>query len=276
MAIKLSRVDGFSFAGVTVDNSNDIYLLDVDRPTTPELRYTEFIVPNRHGSSRYDDSYANNEVTVVVGILTKTAEECREKIRNLLSPMIRKESKLIFADEPTLFYNAKIYNAIPTKETDVFTELTIIFHASAFKYELYTDARDMIIDESYNTIISNVDGVLINTAIWQDVASSTFKQLINNGNYETLPIIAITGTAQKISLTFTDTAFSFVNLNNETVFIDSEKMIAYTVNGDKKVSRLTNFNGLFPAITTGVNDVSISGTNFNADVEVQYRNTYIV
>lgn len=275
-SIKLSRIGGFSFCGVSVDNKNDIYLLDVDKDATPELRYNEFIVPGRHGSSRYDDSYADRNIKVVVGIYADTVEERKAKIRNLISNWIQKEGKLIFADEPTLFYNAKFYNAIPIKETDVFTELTIIFKASPFKYELYDDARDMIIDETYDLIINSLDGVLINTSIWRELTAPTFKQLINNGNFETSPIIEIAGTAQKISLTFNDVAFAFNGLSNETVFIDTEKMIVYTINGNKKVSRLTNFHGNFPKIKTGVNDVNITGTNFNVDIEIKYRNTYIV
>lgn len=274
--ILLSSIEGFSFCGVEVNNTNGIYLLDVSRNSAPELKYNEFIVPNRHGNYRYDDSYSNQDIIVVIGIEADTVQERKVKIRNLISSWIQKEGKLIFNDEPTLFYNAKFYNAIPTQETEMLAELTITFNASPFKYELYTDARDMIINETYNTIINDMDGVLINTALWQDVNTSTFKQVINNGNYETLPIISITGTAQKISLTFADTAFAFVGLNNETVFIDSEKMIVYTLSGEKKINRLTDFNGLFPTIKTGVNDVSISGTNFDVDIEIKYRNTYVV
>ena len=274
--IKLSRVGGFSFAGVTVDNTDDIYLLDVDKDATPELRYTEFIVPKKHGSSRYDDSYADREISVVIGVYANTKEERKAKIRNLIAPMLSKEGKLIFADEPTLFFDAKIYNAIPTKETNIFTELTIIFNASPFMYGLYGDGRDLIINETYNLIIENMNGVLINKALWADVTTNTFKQLINEGNYETLPIIAITGTAQKISLAFDNDAFAFVDLVDETLFIDTEKMIVYSLNGAKKVSRLTSFNGEFPKIHTGINDVVISGTNFNVDIQVEYRNTYVV
>lgn len=271
MSIKLSRIGGFSFKGLTVDNTDDIYLLDVDKDTTPTLRYTEFIVPRRHGSSRYDDSYASREIAVVIGVYADTVQERKVKIRKLIAPMIGKEGKLIFNDEPNLFFNAKIYSAIPTVETDIFTELTIIFNADPFMYELYTYIESL----HDNNLIEDADGVLINkTEVTTKVA--TTKQISNKGNFEAMPLIILDGSATKVTVTIGDYALAYNGLVNEKVYIDTEKMIVYTDNGVKKVSKLTNFNGKFPIIPVGLSEVKINGTGLNLSVEIKYRNTYTV
>lgn len=269
---------GITFNGITIHNNWDLQsepysLLDVSEPATPRLAYTEITVPKRDGSKRIGDRRENKQIDVVIEVRGDVATNTRL----LLEKWAIGEGKLIFIKRPTLFYYAGIFEEVTKAEMpDGTYQLTVIFNASPFMYELYTDARDLITNETYGIITEDADGILTNTAIWQDITVSKFKQLVNTGNQATMPIIAITGTATRIAMTFDDVAFSFNGLSNETVFIDTEKMICYTVTGDKKVSKLTNFNGLFPPLKVGTSDIVISGTSFDVDIEVKYRNTYIV
>lgn len=273
---EFSRVRGFIFNGVTIDNyaDNDIYLLDVNRNATPALTRYDFIVPKRHGSISYNNRYEDKYIDVVIGIYAKTVQERRQKQRNLLQNFIDVEGKLIFLDEPNLFYIAKVYDEIQVQEGDVFTEIGISFKCSPFMYELYDDLRDYTINQL--TMVVDDLGVLVNRAYWDDITSSTIKQIENTGNYEAQPTIEIEGNATLLQMQFGDVQFTFNNLNSETIFIDCEKMIVYKIQDNKKVSALQRFYGIFPVIPVGESDVVINGTNLNLNITVDFKNTYIV
>lgn len=270
---------GLTFNGVEIKNKWDLQgenysVLDVNEPATPRLNYTEFIIPRRNGVKRVADRYENKQIEVVIEV---RGQDPTANMRALLENWVGIESKLIFSKSPHLFYYAEIFEEIGKEEmSDGTFQLTVLFEASPFMYELYTDAREIITNDTYNLITNDADGILTNTAIWQDITGITFKQLLNNGNHDTMPIIAISGTATKVTCIMDDVEFAYNNLNNETVFIDSEKMICYVVAGNKKVSKLPNFFGIFPAIKKGINEVTISGTKMNVEIEVKYRTTYIV
>jgi len=190
-----------------------------------------------------------------------------------LAQWIDKEDKLMFDDRPGLFYNAKIFSSVTLDNQGIFTELTIIFIASYVMYELYDDLRDYTV----NQLTMAVDDMtmLVNRALWSDITVSQIKQINNAGNFESQPIVELTGTATLITMQIYDKAFSFNSLANESVFIDTEKMIVYKIINNKKVSVMQRFTGLFPTIPTGLSDVIIGGTALNLSITVDFKNTYI-
>ncbi|HCT64467.1 MAG TPA: hypothetical protein DIC60_04235 [Lachnospiraceae bacterium] len=273
-----SRVKGFTFNGTVVDNSldNGIYLLDVNKDATAELLYTSFEIPNRDGTLTISNRYENKLITVTIGIYATTVQERRNIERELIKNMVGVEGKLIFLDEPTFFYKAKIFGAIGRTEGDVFTEIQIPFLCSPFLYELYDDSRDYTINQLANTTIDELDGLLVNKAAWQNITARTVKTIVNTGNYKALPTILISGTADLVTIRIEDTAFSVANVNG-IVYVDCDKMICYTISGSTKTSKLTDFTGLFPTVKVGSNAIIIDGTSVDLqEVTINYPNTYIV
>lgn len=274
----LSRIKGFSFNGIVVNNTldNGIYLLNVNKNAVPELLYTSFNIPNRDGTLTVSNRFENKNITVTIGIYATTVTERRSIERELIKNMVRTEGKLIFLDEPTLFYKAKIYGAIGRTEGDVFTEIQIPFLCSPFMYELYDDLKDYTVNQLSDTAIDNIGGLLINKSAWQNITARTVKTVVNGGNYKSLPTIEIVGTANLLTMQINDIAFSIANVNG-TVYVNCEKMICYTQSGNTKISFLKNFTGSFPFISTGENTVIIDGSSLNlTEVTVEYPNTYIV
>ncbi|MGE4213654.1 MAG: distal tail protein Dit [Anaerotignaceae bacterium] len=277
MAI-LSRIKGFLFNGMEVNNSldNGIYLLDVNKDATAELLYTSFDIPKRDGTLTLENRYENKVITVTVGIYAKSVTERRNIERNLIKNMVGIEGRLIFLDEPTLFYRAKIYSGIGRTEGDVFTEIQISFLCMPFLYELYDDSRDYTINQLANTTVESLSGLLVNKSAWQNITARTVKIIVNSGNYKALPTILISGTADLVTVQIEDTAFSVANVNG-IVYVDCDKMICYTVSGSTKTSKLTDFTGSFPIVKVGSNAVIIDGTSLNLlEVTINYPNTYIV
>lgn len=279
---KLTRVRGFAFGTVKVDNlkfdlQNNIYLIDVKRPAAPVRTRYDFVVPNRNGSQTFNDRYDDKYIDVVVGIHDNNIQARRTRQREFLSKIVGRKSRLVFLDEPNLYYEAEVIDGIDASEDEVFTEITIHFKCSYCMYEFLGDANDIIAaDADFTT--DELD-LITNTQEWMNINTLTYKMIENTGNEEATPFLTITANTACTSIIIDNGINSFTLSNlaaGETVFIDSEKMIVYTKNGDEKVSTMTRFSGKFLKVQVGESMITISGASFNINLSFQYRNTYIV
>jgi predicted phage tail component-like protein len=275
--IKFHRCGGFAFNNVLVDNTNDIYLLDVVRNATPVKTRYDFIVPKRHGSRTINNRYEDNYIDVIIGFYDVDIEQRRIKQRALLADVININSRLIFLDEPNLFYNAEVVDAIEINETEVFTEATIHFKASFCKYELIGDASDYITSNA--NFVTDEFNVITNSLAWENINALTLKPITNNGNFEASPLIEIYANTACTSV-IVDNGINSFTLSNltigETIFVDTEKMIVYKIVDNAKVSVMQRFTGQFITIPIGARTITIKGTSFNINISVNFRNTYIV
>lgn len=271
------RIGEMSFCGVKIDNKtydiNAYKLLDVDKPASPSMTFREYIVPNKHGSKRYDNRYEDLPITIVIGVSGSSVEK-QTKITALLQQWINREGQLSFSDRPNLFYIAKFFDMSTSDNEGLFTKLTIKFTASFCMYEFYDDLRDYTVNELAMTV-DDME-MIFNRSKWDDLVTYQVKQINNTGNFGASPLIELTGSATLITIGILDKIFSFNNLLNETVFIDSENMVVYKMVGNKKTSAMQRFTGLFPIIPVGISDVTISGIAFNLSITIDFKNTYIV
>ena len=276
MASGLSRIHWFSFAGVKVTNLdfnlNTPKLVSVSKPVSPKMTYFEFNAPKRNGSRYSSNRYEDLDIKVTIGV-HGTAQERQTNITNLLQQWIGKEDKLIFSDRPNCFYKARFYDSCTTKDSGTFTEVTISFIASYCMYELYDDLRDYMVRNL--TMTADSIGALVCRSVWQGITSYTTKTITNTGNFESQPLIEISGTATLFTLEVNNKEFSISNLNCLT-YVDTENMNVYKIVNNQKVSILQQFRGLFPTIAPGENSVFIGGNALNVDVTVDFKNTYIV
>lgn len=272
----LSRIGSMSFAGVEITNLDfnlkTPKLVSVDRPSTPNMLYSEFTAPYRHGSRYYDNRYEDLEIKVIIGIYGEVKER-QNTITSLLQQWLGKEDKLIFGDRPNLFYKARFYKSVPSKDQGVCTEITITFIASYCMYELYDDLRDYTVDELIMTVDSI--GTLVCRAVWQGITGYTTKSITNSGNFGAQPLIEINGTATLLTIEVNNVAFSLSSIDT-TIYIDCENMNVYKINNNKKISVLPQFKGGFPTIPPGKSTVFINGTDLNIDLTIDFKNTYIV
>lgn len=272
----LHRAKGFLFNTIKVDNTNDIFLLDVVRNATPNKTRYDFIVPKRNGSKTFNNRYDDNYIDVVIGFYDVDIEQRRIKQRNLFKNMVEINSMLIFLDEPSLFYNAEVIDTIEITEDVAFTIATVHFKASFCKYELLGDANDIITNNA-NFVTDDFD-VITNSLAWENINALTLKPITNNGNFEASPIIEIYANTACTSVIIDNGVNSFT-LNNlilgETIFVDTEKMIVYKIVDNVKQSVMTRFTGQFITIPVGASTITIQGTSFNVNVSVDFRNTYI-
>lgn len=275
--MKLSRVGGFTYNGTSVDNSNDIYLLNVVRDITPNLLYSNVIVPKRHGSMKYENRLEDRQIEVDIGIYATNPTARRRKVRELLKHFeIGTEGKLVFHDESTVYHLATIYKKVEAKETEVFTELKITFTCKPLKYVFDNDTGELSVRTP--GVIEGISGTMEVKGSFTGVGTQTIGRLNNLGNYEATPIIKLSGSASNVSIQIGNMAFSITNLlSNQEVYVDTERMVCYYFDGTRNRSKLADFYGVFPVIKPGFNDIVIDGRNLvNVGVDVAYHHTLII
>lgn len=273
--IFLSKIEGFSFDGTHISSIEGVFLKAVEKNLTPALRHKTFVVPKRHGSYKHKDSYEDIKIRVTLIVDASREQDKKLIARKLISPWLSKKGRLIFDDEPTLFYEGEILDQVEFKEENLFDEISIIFTCSPFKYEIYQSARDISLLQARGMSIKNMEGMRIDCASWNNITTNISKPILNSGNFEALPLIKISGTASNISMTFKEHSFNLVN-QSTTTYIDSEKMIVYQISNGKKVSKLIDFYGNFPKIPVGESSVSIAGSSMNISIEVLFKSPYLI
>ncbi len=249
MATKLHRSGGFIFDNFKIDNTYNIYLLDVVKNATPtKIRY-DYIVPGRNGSSSWHNRLDDNYIDVVVGIYDININERRSKQNKVIKNIVNKKARLLFLDNTGQHYIAEVIDAIEETETEVFTQLTIHFKCSWCKYGL---ERNIILNNGIN-------------------------KMYNLGNYEADNIIEITANTncEKIIIDNGINSFTLNNiLQDEKIIVDSENMVVYKIVDGIKQSILTRFTGKFIKIPLNISNLTLSGRNYNATVTVKYNYIY--
>jgi len=280
--IKVSRRKGFTFGTARVtskkqEDESGIYLLDVKYDASPDMTYFEFNVPGRNGSSYYGNKYEDKKIAVKVGIYARTVAQRRQMQRELLSGIVGRKSRLVFLDEPNLFYEANCFDAIGISEGQAATEISITFNCSYCLFEFTGDATDIITADA-NYTVDELD-IITNSQDWGTINSLTYKMISNNGNYEAKTFITITANTNCTSLSLNNGVNSFTLSNlvqGEVIFIDSEQMIVYKIVNNEKVSVMDRFTGKFLSVPTGESMITINGTSFDAGIVFEFKNTYIV
>lgn len=254
----LSRVGGMRFNQMLINNQDDIYLVSVERSAITE---------------KVNGKYVDKKITCTIGIYATTVLERRTKQRELLKNIVNQKGRLVFLDDVNLFYDAEVLDEVQVVEDTVFTLLTITFTCNPIMYEFTNDLRDLFVDELLMPL-DELD-IIVNHYYWNGITTRTVKEITNQGNYITKPVIEIDGMAELVTVQIGGTSFSFSNLVGN-IYIDCEKMVVYKMVDTKKVSVLPQFRGGFPYIDVGMNDVTIDGRNMNLALTIDYRNTYIV
>lgn len=249
--IRLDRSGGLKFGSAVINNTNGVYLMRVERPSTPTLSKFEVSAPMRDGNLYYEDRYLDKEIIVTIGVYDEDISTRRQIQRDITMALISGEDRLYFNDEPFMFHIGRVYEQVTSNEGDFLTELEFKFLCKPFKYE----------DTSNNTS-------------WSNITTLTTKLLTNTGNHKAKPIIKVSGTAKSLTIQIHELEFTLADVTT-TVYIDVENMNVYTMSGDKKIPVVHMFSGKFPFIPPGNSVIRINGLDFNVTVTVSYLNTYL-
>lgn len=250
--MRLSRSEGFTFGTIVVNNrdNNGVYLSGVEKPSTPTLTRYDVISPGVDGSTSYKNRYEDKKITLTVSIYKEKIEERRMVQRSITRGLLSGQDRLYFHDDPTRYHLAEVFDEVEVSEEDFFTELKFTFKCDPFIYDSDTSSK------------------------WTGITSERIVTVVNNGNFEAFPIFKIEGVATNLTISIGGKAFSLSNIKAAT-YVDVKNMNVYIVENGTKKSTLQTFQGIFPKIPEGSNQMKISGTGLNVSVDVQFANTYI-
>lgn len=147
--------------------------------------------------------------------------------------------KVVFSNEPDLYYNYAIYKQIDFTKLIRFKKATITFHTQPFKYS------DSESEKTFDLSSGSGESVYIR----------------NNGNFYSKPTLTIRG-AGSIDLYINNRQILTLNLSaaGQTIIIDSEAMNAYNADRSALLNRLVAGNYDDVILKVGKNDISYIGS----------------
>ena len=220
-------------------------------PMLPKLRVSEISIPSKSSTYKFTDGYEDRTIRLVFKIIDKNFIEKRNRIRSIAQWLTGK-GKLIFDYEPEKYYKAEVFSGItPTIDPTVDTfEVTFLCEPFALA--------------EYENVVAK-----------DNITTTDTLTAINNGTYESNPMIEITGTAESITIASSGGSFAISTIDAKTI-IDCENMLCYTVDGlGQKANKLIDFTGAFIKLEPGMTNVDISGVNLNVSVTIKNRDTYL-
>lgn len=235
---------GFSFNG-TPSSDYGIIMKSKNRPVMPQMRQTYETVFGRDGTYDFSDGTVEDRIIEVeCSFISASVSSLRQTLRNISSWLHEKDKKqLIFNDDSSFYYMARVANQIDFEQTATMGTFTIIFRCEPFAYSttLSTDTT------TYTTATINSNFILINGA-----SAASF------------PIIKITSaTARTVTLSFTNSTLgqtitlTNVPISTSQLLIDCDKKQAYTV-GTPNVNRLSLTTGDFVTLRGGSNSMNFT------------------
>lgn len=208
------------------DEIQGLMICELPPIAKPKMRVEETIVDGVDGSFIEELGYESYNKTVKIG-LTKNYD-----IDEVID-YFNGEGHLILDNENDKYYKAKIIDSIDYERLLRFKTADVKFRVQPFKY-------------------SNEEGIKT-----FNIAEKTSVNVYNNGNYESKPIIKITGSGTIEFKQEGITIFTYTFPTDDTyVVIDSDKQDAYV----GSILKNRSMNGEFPILKMGKNVISWTGT----------------
>lgn len=246
----------FKFNGIKSSDKN-IVLKEYKPIFLPALNIEYEQVPGRHGSIEFNDNTRQDIVIEAdIAILGDSKTEVMANAR-AVEHWLSQKGQLSFWDEPQRFYIGRIVNQIPLERTAVWGNVTLLFRCEPFAYLIKSMADEIVLNDD----IPICEQITLDraTAV-HTITGPAIIQVENNGAFDLQPFMKIEGS-------FTNLAIGSLIINkplqNDTLYIDNENVLVYTIEAGTRVNWLPYVSGDVLRLAHGVNDVQISGTNLN-------------
>lgn len=138
---------GFTYNSKHSYNDYGIIAKSVNRPLLPNLIKKEVITSGKSGSWDFNSNqYENRIITVDISNIETSIENLRINARNLASWLSQTSYKqLIFDDEPTKYYLAKVYSAVDFENIKRLGKGKITFECQPFAISTVAKSQTIIV-----------------------------------------------------------------------------------------------------------------------------------
>ncbi|MED0676993.1 distal tail protein Dit [Aneurinibacillus thermoaerophilus] len=258
----------FTYKGISA-RSMGVRIQSKKRPLLPNIRQEYEDIPGRHGSYSFSDGTLE-DITIEIECWVKadSRDDLRYRARQIAAWLYSKDKqRLIFDDEPDLYYYGRIANQIDLETLIRFGKFTLQFRCDPFSYlienasELILDSditlnRDIRVDDKYSFVVTSPVTVEVN----------------NFGTAEVYPLLQVTGSFTTLSVTANGKTLQYTeSLTNQTLEIDGERMTSKV----GTLNKLNKISGAFLELVPGINSVQIGGTGLNCTVSFLFAPRFI-
>jgi len=240
-----------------IDSSTyGVYFRSVVRPLLPQIRTKSININGTSGSYDFgDNEYANIQVRIRIVYIPTNYIERKQKAREIaawLSSNIWQ--KLILGDEPDKYYLARVYGQVDLDPLMASGEAEVAFECQPFSYSVEESSFSFSTAAATNYSFENLGTRKIS---YKSPQGSIF-------------IITINGSWTTVSISLNGNALNYTEavVSGELV-IDNIEMEA-ALGGINKFNALDGDIDTFLSVIPGENVLSVSGTNLNIDVTIDF------
>jgi phage-related protein len=262
-----------SFKYITADGIFDaadhgISIITTDLPLLPNKRSVSERIIGRNGNVVFEDAYDNKEIALECTFIDGVAlEERRQTIREV-SAALSKPGSLILSYEPDKKYFASLTKQASLKINNSHDVFSLSVEVEPIAHAVY-DPQDLTWEQAEMTWYSaNFPWNGYQSQFTIPDASETIS-VVNLGNFESTPIVILTGVTATTKIALGTDDFTITGLNG-TIYVDLQNLIVYS-GTTSYVNELSKFSGDFIKLQPGPNSLVVTSTGFTS-LTVGFRN----
>jgi len=256
-------------SGTFDGNEHGIVVVTNDIPLLPNKRSVSEQVIGRNGNIVFEDAYDNKTISLDCAFINGlTIEERRQSVREV-SAALSKRGYLIMDYEPDKKYFASITNGVSLKLGNSYDRFNLNIEVEPICHSAYNPSDLTWEQAEISWFSANLPWNGYQTVFVIPDASETIS--INNfGNFESTPVIAMTGVTATTKIALGSDDFTITGLNG-TIKVDLRNMIVYSESGGVFTNQLLKFSGDFFILNPGVNSLVVTSTGFTS-LSVEFIN----
>jgi predicted phage tail component-like protein len=249
---------GFNFNAVA-SSSLGVFMRSKNRQLLPATSDQYKEIPGMDGSHLFPDSLKDRYIDIDCSVRGASVLDLRSKARLIAAWLYTPaRAKLIFDDEPGVFYWAKLTNQVDLQQMFVLGEFSLQFRCLPYAYSV----SPVVVEEDF----ANGDSITItnlgtaNTPVFieitgLDISGYTAFPALGVG---VCPDISLSELGQGITLTINGDECSYTgSITDDVVYIDTDRMTVQ-LNGS---NALRYHDGTFPMLVPGDNAIVYSSPN---------------
>lgn len=258
--IKSPRI--FTFDGQT-SFDNGIIVTRIQRPILPTLRDRKLVIAGKDGAWDFgNNTYEESEITIEC-ILIQPLD--KRALMRSIAQWLSAKGNLIFSDEADKYYYGRLYSTFTEEIDGVIGSFSLTFVVDPFAYSIVSTAEEIFLDSE---LPLDASITLDNSVNYQFVITGNETvTIINFGTRPIRPVFTISGSFSNITLQLGSQSLSYNSpISSQTLVIDCE---SYEVELDG-VNTISELSGDFITLGQGDNEVTISGTGMNFNLEIDF------